>query len=108
MGARRGRRDCWRGFVLRMAVVLAMCLASATSRARLPEKMNRLASPVSWQPTSPARQNKPLARANYVGDETCGSCHQDKVEAFLQTAHHRTSQPAHRDSIAGPFAPDTN
>ena len=94
--------------MLRMAVVLAMCLASATSRARLPEKMNRLASPVSWQPTSPARQNKPLARANYVGDETCGSCHQDKVEAFFQTAHHRTSQPAHRDSIAGPFAPDTN
>jgi len=44
-----------------------------------------------------------LARSGYVGDTACTACHQEKVDAFLRTAHHRTSQPADGNSIAGKF-----
>ena len=37
-----------------------------------------------------------------VGDEKCLSCHQ-KQKSYLDTAHHLTSRPATKDSIAGKF-----
>ena len=43
------------------------------------------------------------ARAGYAGDAACAACHQEKVAAFMRTAHHRTSQAADRNSIAGRF-----
>src|SRR4029077_11756135 len=49
-----------------------------------------------------------LARSGNVGDTACTACHQEKVDAFLRTAHHRTSQPADGNSIAGKFSDGDN
>jgi hypothetical protein len=46
-------------------------------------------------------------RPGYVGDEKCLSCH-PKQKEFPRTAHHLTSQPATRESIAGSFSPGKN
>lgn len=46
-------------------------------------------------------------RAGYAGDQKCLSCH-PKQKEFPRTAHHLTSQPATRQSIAGSFAPGKN
>ena len=46
-------------------------------------------------------------RPGYVGDEKCLSCH-PKQKEFPRTAHHLTSRPATRDSIAGSFASGKN
>jgi Cytochrome c554 and c-prime len=47
------------------------------------------------------------SRQGYTGDEKCLSCH-PKQKEFPRTAHHRTSQLATRESIAGSFAPGKN
>ena len=47
------------------------------------------------------------SRPGYVGDEKCLSCH-PKQKEFPRTAHHLTSRPATRESIAGSFAPGKN
>ena len=44
----------------------------------------------------------PVAPAQYVGTNTCLTCHQDK-KPFLGTAHHLTSTPATANTIAGSF-----
>ena len=59
------------------------------------------------QTISPASASKWTA-AGYVGDEVCGSCHQDKFGTFQQTAHRRTSHLPSAHSIAGKFAPPGN
>ena len=46
--------------------------------------------------------------ASYAGDAACLSCHKDKAETFLGTAHHLTSRLAGSESIAGSFAPGKN
>lgn len=46
-------------------------------------------------------------RPGYVGDEKCLSCH-PKQKEFPRTAHHLTSRPATRESIAGSFNPPKN
>src|SRR5207248_3508587 len=46
--------------------------------------------------------------ASYAGDAGCLSCHKDKAETFLGTAHHLTSRLAGSESIAGSFAPGKN
>jgi len=47
-------------------------------------------------------------RENYVGDDACHSCHQDKAESFHRTAHYLTSALPDKDSILGSFSPDAN
>ena len=46
-------------------------------------------------------------RPGYTGDDKCLSCHPRQKE-FPRTAHHLTSRPATRESIAGSFAPGKN
>jgi hypothetical protein len=48
------------------------------------------------------------ARDNYVGDESCGSCHREKVDTFHQTAHYLTSRMPDKSSILGKFTPGAN
>jgi hypothetical protein len=48
------------------------------------------------------------SRENYVGDEACRGCHQDRVESFHRTAHYLTSRLPEKDSILGSFSPDAN
>jgi hypothetical protein len=45
---------------------------------------------------------QPVPAVKFVGNEKCLACHQEQ-KSFLKTAHHLTSNPATRDSIAGSF-----
>ena len=63
---------------------------------------------LSSAPTPVATAESVHARENYVGDKACGSCHQEKVNAFHQTAHYLTSRLPNGDSILGKFAPGAN
>jgi hypothetical protein len=47
-------------------------------------------------------------RNNYVGDEACRPCHQEKVDSFHQTAHYLTSRLPDKKSILGNFVPGAN
>jgi hypothetical protein len=47
-------------------------------------------------------------RDNYVGDEICGSCHRDKLNAFHQTAHYLTSRLPDKRSVLGKFTAEAN
>src|SRR5215813_3312815 len=51
---------------------------------------------------------KTASRESYVGDEICTTCHGDQTKTYYRTAHHLTSRPANKDSIAGTFRSDTN
>jgi len=42
-----------------------------------------------------------------IGDEKCLSCHQEQ-RSYMSTAHHLTSRPATKDSIAGKFEEGKN
>ena len=50
----------------------------------------------------------PPSRELYAGDAACRSCHEKVSITYEQTAHHLTSRPATRDSIAGSFAEGLN
>lgn len=50
----------------------------------------------------------PAAREGYVGDEACRSCHQDKFETYLNSAHHLASRLPGPSSIDGKFSPGSN
>ncbi len=58
-------------------------------------------------PVSPS--GKKLATSDdYVGDEACRSCHQEKANKYQRTAHHLTSQLPNKHSIAGKFSPGSD
>jgi hypothetical protein len=48
------------------------------------------------------------ARAGYVGDDACRSCHADQFASHHQTAHYRTSMAPGHDSILGSFTSGDN
>jgi Cytochrome c554 and c-prime len=56
----------------------------------------------------PSPDTKRNARAGYVGDDACRSCHADKVESFHQTAHYLTSTAPSEKSILGKFSAGDN
>lgn len=47
------------------------------------------------------------ANNSYIGNDKCLSCHQNQ-QAYLRTAHHRTSQAATQGSILGKFGQGEN
>lgn len=53
-------------------------------------------------------QEGSTTRDLYVGDEVCGTCHQERLRSFLRTAHHLTSRKATAESIAGSFRSGEN
>jgi Cytochrome c554 and c-prime len=80
-------------------LLLTGCSYSACARPQ-----QRLSDPVPRQTISTSPAEKP-GHAGYAGDDVCNSCHQDKLQTFPLTAHHRTSQLPSADSIAGKFTP---
>jgi Cytochrome c554 and c-prime len=44
----------------------------------------------------------------YVGDATCGPCHQEKLESYHGTHHYATSRLPSSNSILGQFSSDNN
>src|SRR5258708_36673679 len=68
----------------------------------------RAPGPVQAMVPSRSESQDIESRNSYVGDETCGSCHADKVESFSRTAHHLTSRRASADAMTGPFGSKAN
>ena len=62
---------------------------------------------IPFQPGSlPAPKKEEGSRENlsgFLGAAACQSCHPDKYETFVETAHHRTSRIASVDEISGPL-----
>jgi hypothetical protein len=83
-------------------LLLAIAVRGADARPQLPPSGSAPDKAISPTPT-----NK-WSAAGYVGDEVCGSCHQEKLQTFQQTVHHRTSQLPSAQSIAGRFTPPEN
>jgi hypothetical protein len=48
------------------------------------------------------------ARTDYVGDNSCRSCHASQFDSYHQTAHYLTSMAPSRDSILGKFTTGDN
>ena len=60
-------------------------------------------------PASVSAEEKKLpARLDYVGDPVCRSCHQEKAQTYLQTAHHSASSWPSPHTMKGSFTPDSN
>jgi Cytochrome c554 and c-prime len=83
-------------------LLLAIAARGADARPQLPRSGSRPDKAISPAPASK------WSAAGYVGDDVCGSCHQDKLQTFQQTAHHRTSRLPNAQSIAGRFTPPEN
>lgn len=81
----------------------SVCLATLLGHAQSQSSSQRPSakSPASVKP-------KIVPRSEYVGDQACGECHQEKFNTYEKTAHNRTSQLANKNTILGTFAPGTN
>lgn len=90
----------------RVAFVLLLAVAFCSAPAR-GQGQERFSDPARRQTISAVPAEK-AGRPGYVGDEVCGSCHQDKFRTFQLTAHHLTSQLPSANSIAGRFTPPQN
>jgi hypothetical protein len=55
-----------------------------------------------------AGEKKPPARVDYVGDQACRSCHEEKAKTYSQTAHHFASSWPSPHTMKGGFTPDSN
>ena len=56
---------------------------------------------------SPASK-KPPARSEYLGDQACQPCHEDKAKSYQHTAHHFATSWPTSSTVKGGFSPDTN
>ena len=65
-------------------------------------------APKAKPKTSPSAKPKIVRRSEYVGDQACAQCHQDKFDTYEKTAHNLTSQIANQDTIVGTFTPGAN
>ena len=71
-------------------------------------------APKAKAKTSPSTKSvssakpKIVPRSEYVGDQACAQCHQDKFDTYEKTAHNLTSQIASQDTIVGTFTPGAN
>jgi Cytochrome c554 and c-prime len=55
-----------------------------------------------------AEEKKPPARVDYVGDQVCRSCHEEKAKTYSETAHHFASSWPSPQTMKGSFTPDSN
>jgi hypothetical protein len=95
-------------FKPRLVVIVTLLLAvEVASQNRSGQTNPAPTQAIPPQPTS-SENAKLNSRGNYVGDEACRSCHQDKVETFHRTAHYLTSRLPNKDSILGNFSADAN
>jgi hypothetical protein len=89
-------------FDCRFAIVLTIlfgALGLAPTSSFFASAQSSLPSPQSSSDNLPE---------GYAGDLACQSCHQDKFNSYVATAHHRTSRLPEASSIAGSFASGKN
>jgi hypothetical protein len=85
-----------------IAIVVLLVAMEAAGQAGTPQEIH-----ASTQ-VAPSELAKPNTRENYLGDDACDGCHQDKIESYHRTAHYLTSRLPAKDSILGNFSPDEN
>ena len=75
-----------------------------------PSQIGWVALPLERQhaSASPEELAGDPAELGFVSANVCGECHKEKLEGFLQTAHHLASQVATADSVLGNFEPGRN
>lgn len=54
------------------------------------------------------RSENNVSQPKFVGARVCGECHSQKLEGYLQTAHHSTSRAAGSNSVLGNFEGSAN
>ena len=55
-----------------------------------------------------SEEKKPPSRLDYIGDQVCRSCHEERAKTYEQTAHHFASSWPSKRTMKGSFAPDSN
>jgi Cytochrome c554 and c-prime len=85
-----------------IAIVVLLVVIEAAGQTSTSQQNH---APTQIAPSERASAN---SRANYVGDDACNGCHQDKVESYHRTAHYLTSRFPSKDSILGNFSSDEN
>jgi len=84
------------------ALAVASLLLSLTTVA---QKSALPITPTHGVATDKAQSNP---RENYVGDDACRKCHEDRVQSSHRTAHYLTSRLPDKDSILGSFDAGAN
>ena len=97
-----------RVYVIVIAVLLLAIEAAGGNRNPQTIPPNSASSQAVSSHPAVSGNGKLNPRDNYVGDDACRGCHQDKVESFHRTAHSLTSALPDKDSILGSFSPDAN
>lgn len=59
-------------------------------------------------PLAPVQAEPVNQNPGFLGADACASCHQDKYDSFVQTAHYRTSRRATLESVSGSFESGAN
>jgi hypothetical protein len=92
-----------------MKIVFTIILASSLCCLIAPvQAQGHIAAKAPNGPSSSAADARPTARAGYVGDQACESCHADKLGSYHQTAHYLTSMAPGYETILGKFTAGDN
>jgi cytochrome c553 len=97
-------RELRRVSALAMMAGIVLLAFAALPRAQTPSAKAQSAASARNTPKKPLL----VPRSEYVGDEACARCHEDKAESYDKTAHHLTSQPANKNTILGTFGSGEN
>lgn len=89
-----------------LSAVLSACIFAACLPCRAVNPQASSQSAASGAQSTESRASK--SRENYVGDDACATCHQEKAATFHRTAHFLTSRLPDKDSILGSFTPPAN
>ena len=97
-------RDLRRVSALAITAGIVILACTALPHAQTPSAKAQSAASARSTPKKPLL----VPRSEYVGDEACARCHEDKAESYDKTAHHLTSQPANKNTILGTFGSGEN
>jgi hypothetical protein len=97
-------RELRRVSALAMMAGIVLLAFTVLSRAQTASAKAQSAASARNAPKKPLL----VPRSEYVGDEACARCHEDKAESYDKTAHHLTSQLANKNTILGTFGSGEN
>ena len=86
-------------------IILASLLCCLVSPA---QAQGHIAAQEVTIPSSSVADAQHTARAGYVGDQACESCHADQLASYHQTAHYLTSMAPGHETILGKFTAGDN
>ena len=103
----------WRLILPALLILAAVCIwwltrAESTASASDPTPQHAAASqePIASVPVPSVTSSKP-AGPEYVGRQTCASCHAEQTEQFNGSHHDQAMQEANAQTVLGDFADQT-